>query len=71
MSKTYKIKRTDFRFEPTGQGQYYVTYQSSSTGKKWSATIDCMPLIDLTRNCDEPKQKHLKELISLIKNKMK
>jgi hypothetical protein len=56
------IKRSDFRFSPAGYGHYKVTYQSPVTFKKWTVTTSNMPLIDATKNADEPKIKDLNEL---------
>ncbi len=47
---------SDFSFQFAGYGHYKVTYQSSITGKKWTTTTNNMPLIDLTKNCKEPKK---------------
>lgn len=63
-----KISRTDFRFIPSGYGHYKVTYTSPKTGKEWTKTTSNMPLIDATKNAQEPKQKDLNLLKSLCKN---
>lgn len=57
----------DFTFLPAGYGHYKVTYTSPTTGKSWSRTIDDMPLIDATKNADEPKRKDL----NILKRKCK
>lgn len=62
-----RIDKYDFRFELCGFGHYYVTYTSPVTGKKWSRTINDMPLIDVTKNCEEPKQKDLNFLKKKVK----
>lgn len=62
------ILLSDFRFIPTGYGHYKVTYTSPVTGKSWTATTNNMPLIDLTKNADEPKRKDLEKLRKLVKN---
>lgn len=59
------IQLSDFRFEFKGYGHYKVTYTSPVTRKEFSATTNDMPLIDATKNADEPKVKDLKELKSL------
>lgn len=57
----------DFTFRTAGYGHYKVTYTSPTTGKSWSRTIDDMPLIDATKNSDEPKRKDL----NILKRKCK
>lgn len=57
-----KTKLSDFSFTPSGYGHYRVTYTSPVTGKSWTSTTDDMPLIDSTKNADEPKQSDLKTL---------
>jgi hypothetical protein len=54
-----KISINDFRFTFSGYGHYKVTYISPNTGKEWTATTSNMPLIDATKNADEPKKKDL------------
>ena len=63
-----KISRTDFIFIPSGYGHYKVTYTSPKTGKEWTKTTSDMPLIDATKNAQEPKQKDLNLLKSFCKN---
>ena len=62
-----KIKKTDFRFRPYGYGHYYVTYISPKTNKEWTCYTDDMPLIDCTRNTEEPEQGNLKYLKNICK----
>ena len=62
-----KTRITDFTFVPSGYGHYKVTYTSPITGKQWTKTTSNMPLIDATRNADEPRQKDLNELKRLLK----
>lgn len=62
------ISRTDFNFTPSGFGHYKVTYTSPKMGKQWSKITNDMPLIDATKNADEPKKKDLNLLKSLCKN---
>lgn len=53
----------DFDFEIAGHGYYKVTYTSPATGKRWTTTTtNNMPLIDATKNAEEPKRKDLEEL---------
>lgn len=52
----------DFSFIPSGYGHYKVTYTSPVTGKQWTATTNDMPLIDATKNADEPKRRDLETL---------
>ena len=63
-----KISINDFSFSFSGYGHYKVTYTSPLTGKKWSTVTNNMPLIDATKNADEPKRKDLEELKYLVKN---
>ena len=63
-----KISISDFRFMPAGHGHYKVTYTSPVTGKQWTKTTSNMPLIDATKNAEEPTQKDLEELKRLLKN---
>ena len=64
-----KTKITDFTFITAGYGHYKVTYTSPVTGKQWTKTTNNMPLIDATKNADEPKRKDLNELKRLLKYK--
>ena len=66
--KTTKISISDFSFSFSGYGHYKVTYTSPVTGKSWSTVTNNMPLIDDTKNADEPKRKDLEELKYLVKN---
>lgn len=65
---TNKIKITDFNFKFCGYGHYTVTYVSPVTAKSWTRTTNNMPLIDATKNADEPKIKDLNVLKSFCKN---
>ena len=62
-----KTRITDFTFMPSGYGHYKVTYTSPTTGKQWTKITNDMPLIDATKNADEPKQKDLNELKRYLK----
>lgn len=62
-----RIDITDFRFMPAGYGHYKVTYKSPNTGKSWSVTTSNMPLIDATKNAEQPKRKDLEELRRVCK----
>ena len=64
-----KTEITDFTFVPAGYGRYKVTYTSPVTGKQWTKTTNNMPLIDATKNADEPRRKDLNELKRLLKYK--
>ena len=66
--KTTKISISDFSFSFSGYGHYKVTYTSPLTGKKWSTVTNNMPLIDDTKNAEEPKRKDLELLKYLVKN---
>jgi hypothetical protein len=63
-----KTSISDFTFLPAGYGHYKVTYQSPSTFKTWHKTTSNMPLIDATKNSDNPKAKDLNNLKSLCKS---
>ncbi len=65
---TTKTSISDFDFKPSGYGHYKVTYTSPKTNKSWSATISHMPLIDATKNSEQPTQKNLNYLKSICKN---
>lgn len=62
-----KTTISDFRFELAGYGLYKVTYTSSVTGKQWTAKTNDMPLIDATKNADEPKRRDLETLKRVCK----
>ena len=64
---TKKIIITDFYFKFAGYGHYQVTYTSPVTGRKWTTTTNDMPLIDATRNTEEP----LKKDLEILKRKCK
>lgn len=66
--KTKRIKITDFSFMPSGYGHYRVTYTSPVTGISWTTVTNDMPLIDATKNADEPKQVDLNRLKGMCKN---
>ena len=66
--KTTKISISDFSFSFSGYGHYRVTYTSPITGKSWSIVTTNMPLIDATKNADEPKRCNLELLKYLAKN---
>ena len=63
-----KISITDFSFLPAGYGHYKVTYTSPNTFKKWTTVTNDMPLIDATKNEEEPKRKDLENLKRVCKN---
>ena len=63
-----KISISDFSFSPSGFGHYKVTYTSPITGKQWVKTTNNMPLIDATKNADNPKRKDLEAIKFLVKN---
>ena len=65
--KTKKISISDFTFVFSSYGHYKVTYRSPITFKEWTRTIDNMPLIDATKNAEEPRRKDLEELKRLVK----
>jgi hypothetical protein len=63
-----QISITDFSFEFSGYGHYKVCYQSPITHIEWHTITNDMQLIDLTKNCENPKIKHLNELKRKCKN---
>lgn len=63
-----KTTISDFRFEFVGYGHYKVTYTSPVTGKQWTAKTNDIPLIDATKNADEPKRQDLETLKRVCKN---
>ena len=64
---TAKTKISDFTFLPSGHGHYRVTYLSPVTNKKWKIITSNMPLIDATKNADNPLRKDLNFLKKLCK----
>lgn len=67
MKATNRISISDFSFSPAGYGHYKVTYTSPITRSSWMATTNDMPLIDETKNADEPKIKDLNRLKAMCK----
>jgi len=65
MKNTINIQ--DFQFEFAGHGHYKVTYTSPNTGKQWAKTTSDMPLIDVTKNSDNPKSVDLINLRKFCK----
>lgn len=65
--KTTKISISDFDFTFWGWGYYRVAYTSPITRKIWSIVTNDMPVIDATKNADEPKKKDLETLKRLVK----
>ena len=63
-----KTQLAHFDFEFAGYGHYKVTYTSPVTGKTWHKTTSNMPLIDATKNEDNPKRKDLETLKKLVKS---
>jgi hypothetical protein len=63
-----KTQITDFQFIFAGHGHYRVVYTSPKTGKQWSIVTNNMPLIDLTKNEENPKRKDLETLKFICKN---
>lgn len=57
-----RISISDFSFKFAGYGHYKVTYTSPVTGKSWARTTDNMPLIDETKNDENPTQRALNQL---------
>ena len=66
--KTPKISISDFSFSFSAYGHYRVTYTSPVTYKAWHTVTSDMPLIDATKNADEPKKVDLIRLKNACKN---
>lgn len=64
-----KINLTDFNFKPVAYGCWLVTYTSPITGKIWTRITSNQAIIDLTKNTENPKQKHLRRLERITKSK--
>jgi hypothetical protein len=65
MKNSITISNFDFKF--SGYGHYKVTYTSPVTGKSWSTVTSDMPLIDATKNAEDPKKVDLNTLKSICK----
>ena len=61
------INIRQFDFERISNGSYRVTFHCPKRGDSWIATIREMPLIDLTKNAETPKQKDLRHLRDRVK----
>jgi len=61
------ISKSDFSFQFAGYGHYKVTYTSPITRKSWTVTTHDMPLIDGTKNADEPRKVDLERLKRVCK----
>ena len=61
------INISDFSFYFEGRGAYNVTYTSPITGKQFTSRTTDMPLIDATKNADEPKKIDLNRLKNACK----
>lgn len=62
-----KISLSDFSFQFAGYGHYNVTYRSPVTGTKWQKSTNDMPLIDCTKNAENPKIVDLERLKAMCK----
>ena len=65
--KTKQLSISNFTFEFAGYGHYKGTFYSTLTNKSWTATTNNMPLIDATKNAENPKIKDLNDLKRLCK----
>ncbi|MDR1937990.1 MAG: hypothetical protein LBQ73_05785 [Tannerellaceae bacterium] len=61
------ISVTDFVFDFAGYGRYNVTYVSPKTGKRWTAHVTDMSLIDNTKGTECPKRADLEKLKRVCK----
>ena len=59
-----KLSLEHFRFEFSGHGHYKVIYTNPISFRRYETITNDMPLIDATKNCDEPT---FQDLISLKK----
>ena len=66
--KTQKTTKADFQFIRSGHGHYKVIYESPTTNKKWVKVTNDMPLIDDTKNEENPKKKDLEYLKFICKH---
>jgi len=64
------VTKFDFDFAQLGYGLYKVTF-TSSKGKKYSANVDDMCIIDRVKNTDKPLKKDLNTLKSMCKEYQK
>ena len=64
---TTKISISDFSFKISSYGNYGVMYTSPVTGKSWATITSNMPLIDATKNSENPKKCDLNYLKSICK----
>jgi len=62
-----KTTINDFTFRFSGHGHFKVTHTSPITSKKHSAVTNDMPLIDATKNAENPKRKDLEQLKKICK----
>lgn len=62
-----KIQLSDFYFQFKGHGHYQVSY-TNSKGKVFATLTTDMPLIDKTKNAENPKIKDLQQLKRICKN---
>ena len=69
MRRNKAIDISDFTFQPRGYGHYFVSYTTPITRKVHSTITNNMPLIDATKNSENPTQKNLLRLKSVCKNK--
>lgn len=61
------ISLSDFNFKIAGFGHYYIVYTYPISGKKIGVVTDNMPLIDATKNSENPKKNDLIRLKEFIK----
>lgn len=63
-----KLTLSQFSFQFYGHGHYLVVY-TTKTGREYKTVISDMTIIDNTKNSDSPKQKDLKDLAFICRNK--
>ena len=57
---------SDFKFITAGYGHFLVRFTDPATGQTYQRITDEMPLIDATKNADEPSQSNIDKLIRFV-----
>lgn len=60
--KNYRVEKSDFEFRFMNYGLYWVVYQYPKSKRRIGARVNDMVLLDLTKNCENPRQKDLQAL---------
>lgn len=56
----------DFKFVFAGYGHYLIYYTAPATGQIFKRLTDDMPLIDATKNTEEPLQADIDKLLRFV-----